>query len=51
MRWGEAEHATAVIIAGLDPAIQSATLERIATKPEWMPGTSAGMTTVLKWEE
>jgi hypothetical protein len=37
-----------VVTAGLDPAIHSVTVEEIMTATEWMPGSSPGMTTVLK---
>src|SRR5688572_15736313 len=37
-----------VVIAGLDPAIHSVTALAAATVPEWMPGSSPGMTTVLR---
>jgi hypothetical protein len=34
-----------VVIAGHDPAIHSVTAAAIAPEPEWMPGSSPGMTT------
>ncbi len=38
-----------VVIAGLDSAIHSVTVASAAGGPEWMPGSSPGMTTGLKW--
>jgi len=35
-----------IVIAGLDPATHSVTLPKHTTVPEWMPGSSPGMTTV-----
>ena len=37
---------TFVVIAGLDPAIHSVTLADVIVVPEWMPGSSPGMTTL-----
>jgi hypothetical protein len=37
-----------VVVAGLDPAIHSATLMAAAGVPEWMPWSSHGMTTILE---
>jgi hypothetical protein len=34
-----------VVIAGLDPAIDSVTARELANAAEWMPGSSPGMTT------
>ena len=35
-----------VAIAGLDPVIHAVTAAALGTVPEWMPGSSPGMTNV-----
>jgi hypothetical protein len=37
-----------VVIAGLDPAIHSAAAANVTIDPEWMPGSSPGMTTLVE---
>jgi hypothetical protein len=37
-----------VVIAGLDPAIHTAVVGLVATRAEWMPWSSHGMTTILE---